>query len=130
MLGITYKSSWFMAHRIREAMTPKARGPLGGKVIERPRIVTHAKSPRLFHPELRDSVHDWRVALCLFLGFDPPDSRVRFHVAVGAAITANELPYASVKATEATAPEAAEASTAAPSRRIGGTRFSVKLMSG
>ena len=31
MLGITYKSSWFMCHRIREAMTPKARGPLGGK---------------------------------------------------------------------------------------------------
>jgi len=31
MLGITYKSAWFMAHRIREAMTPKARGPLGGE---------------------------------------------------------------------------------------------------
>jgi hypothetical protein len=29
------------------------------------------------------------------------------------------LPYASAKATEATAPETAEASTAAPSRRIG-----------
>jgi hypothetical protein len=43
----------------------------------------------------------------------------------GAAITGNELCYASAKATEATAPEAAEASTAAPSRRIGGTRFSV-----
>ena len=36
MLGITYKSAWFMAHRIRAAMTPKARGPLGGtgKVVE------------------------------------------------------------------------------------------------
>src|SRR3984893_4753499 len=36
MLGITYKSAWFMAHRIREAMTPKTRGPLGGegKVVE------------------------------------------------------------------------------------------------
>jgi transposase-like protein len=31
MLGITYKSAWFMAHRIREGMTPKARGPLGGE---------------------------------------------------------------------------------------------------
>lgn len=30
MLGITYKSAWFMAHRIREAM-PKAKGPLGGE---------------------------------------------------------------------------------------------------
>lgn len=36
MLGITYKSAWFMCHRIREAMSPAARGPLGGegKVVE------------------------------------------------------------------------------------------------
>jgi transposase-like protein len=37
MLGITYKSAWFMAHRIREAMAPAANAaPLGGegKVIE------------------------------------------------------------------------------------------------
>src|SRR5437588_6521992 len=36
MLGITYKSAWFMAHRIREAMTPAKRGPLGGegKIVE------------------------------------------------------------------------------------------------
>jgi transposase-like protein len=32
MLGITYKSAWFMAHRIREAMAPATdAGPLGGK---------------------------------------------------------------------------------------------------
>jgi len=36
MLGITYKSAWFMCHRIRAAMAPKARGPLGGegKIVE------------------------------------------------------------------------------------------------
>ncbi len=39
MLGITYKSAWFMAHRIREAMAPaadKASDPMGGegKVVE------------------------------------------------------------------------------------------------
>jgi transposase-like protein len=37
MLGITYKSSWFMCHRIREAMAPAANpGPLGGegKIVE------------------------------------------------------------------------------------------------
>lgn len=37
MLGITYKSAWFMAHRIREAMKEGAwPGPLGGsgKVVE------------------------------------------------------------------------------------------------
>jgi transposase-like protein len=36
MLGITYKSAWFMCHRIREGMTPTKRTPLGGegKTIE------------------------------------------------------------------------------------------------
>ncbi len=36
MLGITYKSAWFMAHRIREAMREGSPGPLGGhnKVVE------------------------------------------------------------------------------------------------
>jgi hypothetical protein len=36
MLGITYKSAWFMMHRLREAMTPSKPGPLGGegKVVE------------------------------------------------------------------------------------------------
>lgn len=33
MLGITYKSAWFMCHRIREAMKPGpgGRGPMGGR---------------------------------------------------------------------------------------------------
>jgi transposase-like protein len=31
MLGITYKSAWFMCHRIREAMKPAGAAPLGGK---------------------------------------------------------------------------------------------------
>jgi transposase-like protein len=31
MLGITYKSAWFMAMRIREGMKPQTRGPLGGE---------------------------------------------------------------------------------------------------
>jgi transposase-like protein len=36
MLGLSYKSAWFMCHRIREAMKPATRGPLGGegKVVE------------------------------------------------------------------------------------------------
>jgi len=36
MLGITYKSSWFMCHRIREALTPASATPIGGesKVVE------------------------------------------------------------------------------------------------
>jgi hypothetical protein len=36
MLGITYKSAWFMMHRLRETMAPAKPGPMGGegKVIE------------------------------------------------------------------------------------------------
>ncbi len=36
MLGITYKSAWFMMHRLREAMTPANPGPIGGhgKTVE------------------------------------------------------------------------------------------------
>jgi transposase-like protein len=36
MLGITYKSAWFMSHRIREAMADASPAPLGGagKVVE------------------------------------------------------------------------------------------------
>ena len=31
MLGVTYKTAWFMAHRIREAMKPTDDGQLGGE---------------------------------------------------------------------------------------------------
>ncbi len=36
MLGVTYKTAWFMSHRIREAMTEEISGPLGGsgKIVE------------------------------------------------------------------------------------------------
>lgn len=36
MLGISYKSAWFMTHRIRETMKPVNAGPIGGqnKVVE------------------------------------------------------------------------------------------------
>jgi len=30
MLGVTYKTAWFMTHRMREAMTPATGGKLGG----------------------------------------------------------------------------------------------------
>jgi transposase-like protein len=36
MLGVTYKSAWFLCHRIREAMAPNNPGPIGGegKIVE------------------------------------------------------------------------------------------------
>jgi transposase-like protein len=36
MLGVTYKTAWFMSHRLREAMKPNGGGVLGGggKIVE------------------------------------------------------------------------------------------------
>lgn len=36
MLGVSYKTAWFLSHRIREAMTVPPKGPLGGegKIVE------------------------------------------------------------------------------------------------
>jgi transposase-like protein len=44
-LGITYKSAWFMAHRIREAMSLKAADPMGGEgqVVEADETVIGGK---------------------------------------------------------------------------------------
>ena len=52
-LGITLKSAWFMAHRIREAMQPAdSAGPLGGsgKVVEIDETFL-AKSPKTKQPK-------------------------------------------------------------------------------
>ena len=46
MLGVTYKSAWFLCHRIREAMAPKKRGPIGGqnRVVESDETVIGGKA--------------------------------------------------------------------------------------
>ncbi len=45
MLGVTYKTAWFMMHRIREAMKPTNFEPLGGpgKVIESDEAIVGGK---------------------------------------------------------------------------------------
>jgi transposase-like protein len=46
MLGVTYKSAWFLCHRIREAMAPSNPGPLGGesKIVESDEAVFGGKA--------------------------------------------------------------------------------------
>jgi transposase-like protein len=54
MLGITYKSAWFMCHRIREAMKPTNPAPIGGtnKVVESDETVFGGKAKnRAYTPE-------------------------------------------------------------------------------
>ena len=54
MLGISYKSTWFMCHRIREAMRDGQHGPIGGqgKVVEADETVVGGKAKnRAYKPE-------------------------------------------------------------------------------
>ncbi len=48
MLGVTYKSAWFMAHRIREAMREDGGGLLGGggKVVEVDETFGNERKPK------------------------------------------------------------------------------------
>jgi transposase-like protein len=56
MLGVTYKTAWFMAHRIREAMKEdvKSSGPLGGegKTVEADETyIGQRETPRTMSPQ-------------------------------------------------------------------------------
>jgi transposase-like protein len=46
MLGVAYKSAWFLCHRIREGMAPSGAGPIGGegKVVESDESVIGGKA--------------------------------------------------------------------------------------
>jgi transposase-like protein len=72
MLGITYKSAWFMAHRIREAMAPASPVMLGGggSIVEadeteigrshkskKPKGPVHAEAKQ----EIRGAGRTWRA---------------------------------------------------------------------
>ncbi len=59
MLGITYKSSWFMCHRIREGMTPAKRGPIGGqnKVVESDETVIGGKKKNRAYAKAEPKKH-------------------------------------------------------------------------
>jgi transposase-like protein len=64
MLGVTYKTAWFMAHRIREAMKDMNPGPMGGpgEIVEADetyfgkRDVPYVSPHRKGRPKLKQSV--------------------------------------------------------------------------
>jgi transposase-like protein len=88
MLGITYKSAWFMAHRIREAMKPSdGDGPLGGpdKVVEADELYTGRRKG--VTPKTGGSFHKMTVVSLVERG-----GRARsFHIAGPDAITIGTL---------------------------------------
>ena len=61
MLGVTYKTAWFMAHRIREAMAPApgSEPPLGGDgfVIEADETYVGKKDGKRKHPSAGGYAH-------------------------------------------------------------------------
>jgi transposase-like protein len=64
MLGVTYKTAWFMAHRIREAMTPApSSDPLGGagKVVEADETYLLKQSGKRKHPGAGGYGHKMKV---------------------------------------------------------------------
>jgi transposase-like protein len=78
MLGITYKSAWFMTHRIREAMREGLEGQLGGggKVVEADETFGNERKPRRQGKKGRGYHHKAKVLSLVERG-----GRVRsFHV--------------------------------------------------
>jgi transposase-like protein len=61
MLGVTYKTAWFMSHRIREAMRPVGEPPLGGegKIIEADEVYTGHRKGKPRGPAKFKSGEGW-----------------------------------------------------------------------
>lgn len=63
ILGITYKSAWFMMHRLREAMTPASPGQLGGagKIVEADETYLLKADGKRKHPGAGGYAHKMKV---------------------------------------------------------------------
>ena len=71
-LGITYKSAWFLMHRIREAMTDDDRTPLGGegKTVESDQTF-YGHKPDAPDPWYFDNERGWRKKRMAYSGKIP-----------------------------------------------------------
>lgn len=81
-LGVTYKTAWFMAHRIREAMNHTAPAPIGGegKVVEVDETFIGGKEANK-HKNKRLAKHDHLGGKQAVLTLVERDGRARsFHV--------------------------------------------------
>jgi transposase-like protein len=89
MLGITYKSAWFLTHRIREAMTGANPGTMGGKGGQVQIDETYTGNTSKRAKSYKKGLKDKRAVVALV---DPAVGRVRaFHVKDVNAKTVREI---------------------------------------
>lgn len=69
MLGVTYKTAWFMEHRIREAMRDAAPTPLGGKgkIVEADETYVGGKPRRNTGQDGRKTMRDRKVPVAVLV---------------------------------------------------------------
>jgi hypothetical protein len=71
MLGVTYKTAWFMAHRIREGIAPANPGPMGGEgvfsILKRTMVGTYQHCGAQ-HLQRYLNEFDFRYSNCAKLG--------------------------------------------------------------
>lgn len=74
LLDITYKSAWFMMHRLREAVTPAFSGPLGGagQIVEADETYLLKADGKRKHPSAGGYAHKMKV-----LSLTERDGRIR-----------------------------------------------------
>lgn len=99
MLGVTYKTAWFMAHRIREAMRSTDTAPFGsgGGIVEADETFIGRKAG-VARDGKRHSIHDMRKVLALV---DRETGRARSVVIDGLNISAIAPPVLKTMARDA-----------------------------
>jgi transposase-like protein len=95
MIGVTYKTAWFMCHRIREAMKPSTAGPLGSG----PDAVVEADETYVGGKQRNRATRDVKPKMAVVALVERDGHARSFHVANVNAKTLRPLLYTNVSRT-------------------------------